>query len=58
VISMIVEMGWKIHQMGVKTTFLNGLIQTEVYIEKPLGFELHGGESHVCRMKKELYGLK
>jgi hypothetical protein len=42
VISIATEMGWKIHQMDVKTTFLNGLIQEEVYIEQPLGFEVHG----------------
>jgi hypothetical protein len=51
-------MGWKIHQMEVKTAFLNGLIQEEVYIENLLGFEVHVRESHVCRLKKELYGLK
>jgi hypothetical protein len=38
VISIAVEMGWKIHQMDVKTTFLNGIIHVEVYIEKPKGF--------------------
>jgi hypothetical protein len=58
VISITVEMGWKIHQMDVKTAFINGLIQVEVYIEKPLGFEVHGRDSHVCRLKKALYGLK
>jgi hypothetical protein len=58
VISIAAEMGWKIHQMDVKTAFLNGLIEEEVYIEKPLGFEVHGRESHVCRLKKALYGLK
>jgi hypothetical protein len=57
-ISIATEMGWKIHQMDVKTAFLNGLIQEEVYIEQPLGFEVHGRESHVCRLKKALYGLK
>jgi hypothetical protein len=57
VISIATEMGWKIHQMDVKTAFLNGLIE-EVYIEKPLGFEVHGRESHVCRLKKALYGMK
>ena len=51
-------MGWQIHQMDVKTAFLNGIIQEEVYIEKPQGFEMHGRESHVCRLKKALYGLK
>ena len=44
--------------MDVKTAFLNGLIEEEVYIEQPLGFEVHGRESHVCRLKKALYGLK
>eukprot|EP00253_Pinus_taeda_P017588 PITA_17588 len=51
-------MGWKIHQMDVKTTFFNGFIQEEVYIEQPQGFEVHGKESHVCRLKKALYGPK
>jgi hypothetical protein len=44
--------------MDVKTTFFNSLIQKEVYIEKSLGFEVHGRESHVCSLKKALYGLK
>ena len=34
-ISIDAEMGWKIHQMDVKTTFLNGIIQEEVYVEQP-----------------------
>eukprot|EP00253_Pinus_taeda_P012929 PITA_12929 len=51
-------MGWKIHQMDVKAAFLNGFIQEEVYIEQPQGFEVHGKESHMCRLKKALYGLK
>jgi hypothetical protein len=58
VISIETKMGWKILQMDVKTTFLNGLIQEEVYIEHQLGFEVHGRDSHVCRLKKELYWLK
>jgi hypothetical protein len=58
VISIAAEMGWRIHQMDVKTTFLNGIIEEEVYIEQPQGFEVHGRESHVCRLKKALYGLK
>ena len=58
IISIVAEMGWKIHQMDVKTAFLNGFIQEEVYIEQPQGFEVHGKESHVCRLKKTLYGLK
>jgi hypothetical protein len=44
--------------MDVKTTFLNGVIEEEVYMEQPQGFETHDREMHVCRLKKELYGLK
>ena len=51
-------MGWSIHQMDVKTAFLNGIIQEEVYIEQPQGFEQHERETHVWRLKKALYGLK
>ena len=46
IISIAAEMGWKIHQMDVKTAFLNCFIQEEVYIEQPQGFEVHGKESH------------
>jgi hypothetical protein len=51
-------MNWKLHQMDVKTTFLNGVIEEEVYREQPQGFEVEDKKSHVCRLKKALYGLK
>jgi hypothetical protein len=44
--------------MDVKTTFLNGVIEEEVYIEQPQGFEFEDRKSHVYRLKKALYGLK
>ena len=44
--------------MDVKTTFLNGVIEEEVYIEQPEGFETHEKRTYVCRLKKDLYGLK
>ena len=43
--------------MDVKTTFLNGLIEEEVYIEQVQGFNTKDEETHVCKLKKELYGL-
>ena len=51
-------MGWKIHQMDVKTAFLNGIIQEEIYVEHPQGFEIHERDTHVCRLKEALNGLK
>jgi hypothetical protein len=41
IMAIATEMGWKIHQMDVKITFLNGLIE-EVYISQPQGFEVFG----------------
>ena len=58
VLAFATVMKWKIHQMDVKTVFLNGVLEEEVYVEQPLGFETHDRESHVCRSKKALYGLK
>jgi hypothetical protein len=58
IIALATKMKWKLHQMDVKTTFLNGVIEEEVYIEKPQGFEVEYRRSHVCRLKKALYGLK
>ena len=50
-------MKWKLHQRDVKKTFLNGLIEEEVYIEQPQEFETNDTKTHVCKLKKELYGL-
>eukprot|EP00253_Pinus_taeda_P001980 PITA_01980 len=58
VISLAAQMGWEIHQMDVKTTFLNRVIKEEVYIEQPEGFVTHEKKSHVCRLKKTMCGLK
>ena len=44
--------------MDVKTNFLNGVAEEEIYIEKPKGFETYDQESHVCILKRALYGLK
>jgi hypothetical protein len=50
IISLAASMGWRLHQMDVKTTFLNGEMGEEVYIEKPYEFMIHEKESHVCRL--------
>jgi transposase InsO family protein len=58
IIALAAKMKWKLHQMDVKTAFLNGVIEEEVYIEQPQGFEVEDRKSHVYRLKKALYGLK
>jgi hypothetical protein len=44
--------------MDVKSSFLNGVSKEEVYVEQPPCFETSGLEKKVCKLKKELYGLK
>ena len=49
-----------IHQMDVKTAFLNAPIDCELYVEQPEGFAVHNekGKKLVGKVKKSLYGLK
>lgn len=58
ILALTEQMRWKIHQVDVKTAFLNDLIEKEIYIKQPEGFETHNREMHVCRLKRALYGLK
>jgi hypothetical protein len=58
IIALAAKMKWKLHQMDVKTTFLNGVIEEKVYTEQPQGFEVEDRKSHVRKLKKALYGLK
>jgi hypothetical protein len=44
--------------MDVKTTFLHGKIEQEVFVEQPDGFVLHNKGTHVCKLRKALYGIK
>ena len=43
--------------MDVKTTFLHGDLDKEIYMEQPEGFTIKGKEGYVCKLKKSLYGL-
>ncbi|KAL2253074.1 UNVERIFIED_CONTAM: Retrovirus-related Pol polyprotein from transposon TNT 1-94 [Sesamum indicum] len=47
-----------IHQMDVKTTFLYGELEEEIYMDQPEQFVAHGNEHNVCKLVKSLYGLK
>eukprot|EP00253_Pinus_taeda_P017776 PITA_17776 len=56
ILSLSAQMGWHIHQMDVKTAFLNGVIEEKVYIEHPEGFEIFSS-SRMCAGSRERYDL-
>jgi hypothetical protein len=49
---------FKVYKMDVKSSFLNGYLKEEVYMEQPEGFQLSDNPNFVYKLKKSLYGLK
>ena len=49
---------WEIEALNIKTVFLYGELNEEIYMEQPEGFVKKGQEGHVCRLLKAIYGLK
>ena len=57
-LSIVVAFDIEVEQMDVKTTFLHGDLEEEIYMEQPEGFILKGKNELVCKLKKSLYGLR
>ena len=58
ILALAIVMKWKTHPMDIKTTFLNGVVEEELYVEQPLGVETPDRKTCVCKSKKALYGFK
>jgi ATP-binding cassette subfamily B (MDR/TAP) protein 1 len=58
ILSMATSLNLEVAQMDVKTTFLHGELEEEIYMEQHEGFLVKGKEEYVCKLKKCLYGLK
>ena len=58
IMALVAHFDLKLHQMGVKTTFLNGEIDGIIYMEQPENFVTRDSKSMACKLKKSLYGLK
>lgn len=58
VLALVAHYDLELHQMDVKTAFLNGELEEEIYMDQPEGFVATGTENLVCRLRKSIYGLK
>jgi hypothetical protein len=56
-LSLAASHGLLVNQMDIKTTFLNGEFEEEIYMTQPNGLVVKGQEDKVCRLLKSLYGL-
>ena len=57
-LAVAAQKNWKVYQLDVKSAFLNGFLQEEIYVEQPQGFAKEGEEDKVYFLKKAFYGLK
>jgi hypothetical protein len=57
VIALVAAQDLELHQLDVKTAFLNGKLDEEIFMQQPEGYE-KGGPNVVCRLKRSLYGLR
>jgi hypothetical protein len=58
VLSIAVSRGWCLRQLDVQNAFLHGVLEEEVFMNKPLGYENALFLNHVCNLDKAIYGLK
>ena len=58
VLGMVTAENLHLEKLDVKTTFLHGDLEEDIYMNRPKGFIVQGQESLVCKLRKSLYGLK
>lgn len=58
IFALAAEKEWVVFQLDVKSAFLHGDLEEDVFVEQPKGFEVEEESSKVFKLKKALYGLK
>jgi hypothetical protein len=58
VLIIVVSRGWSLRQLDIKNVFLHGVLEEEVYMKQPPGFENPHTPHFICKLDKALYGLK
>jgi len=57
-LALVAQLNMELVQLDVKTAFLHGDLEEEIYMTQPEGFKVAGKEKLVCKLKRSLYGLK
>jgi histone deacetylase 1/2 len=57
-LSLAVSQKWHLRQLDIQNAFLNGVLDEEVYMRQPPGFEDASNPGHLCRLVKAIYGIK
>ena len=58
ILAMVASLDLELHQMDVKTAFLNGELDEVIFMDQPIGFTVKGQKCKVCRLNRSLYELK
>ena len=58
ILGLTASMNLELEQLDVKTTFLHGDLDEEIFMEQQEGFKVKGKKNMVCKLKKSLYRLK
>jgi hypothetical protein len=58
ILAIFAYMDLELYKMDVRSAFLNGELNEEIYKDHPLGFETKRQERNVCKLKRSIYGLK
>lgn len=58
ILALAAQKGWGVYQLDVKSAFLHGELDEDVYVEQPKGYVRKGEEQKVYKLRKALYGLK
>jgi hypothetical protein len=52
ILAVAAQHKWSVYQLDVKSSFLNGILEEDVYVDQPLGFQIKGQEHKVYKLKK------
>lgn len=58
ILALAAQNNWDVFQLDVKSAFLHGELNEEIFVQQPLGYEKKGEEGKVYKLRKALYGLK